>query len=542
MGYSNGKVTAPLSIGDVAKAIGASLNDVGQVCTSPKINGFARYRPVLYAKIGPLTYRERLTANGMRYYYADTEPNQFASPGAALTYVGTFPAWVINEKPAGGTAQVFRLTDFEGYNHKAKWVSFTNITFNNSVVATLGHSTGLSTSKQYNTVLMTLTDEMMRSTVGGAINDMKAYINFHHYVENDAVANDSIVWWAQACVADTLKPVAMLWQRTGEDVTDGAPSANTTYSCFAGSFSSKPTNQTENQWKGSIEIGDGALGGSTDLYNFAKKWNFLIGLFPSATTFPNNRNTSNAKFRLPPVISTGLADGINKPFALWGGVIEKRDLRLFVVRDIYNTDRWLTRWGFTGTNYGGEFNPNMVQYKQIGNDGYNYGSTPQPFSMFADAQGDPQRTDNNYMFAWKRIVLEVTLGNPTDSAVSYSKFKVTCGSNTQYVAAVILSGGHVVQEPGDGNNVDMTSTIRSLSIPAKQNVYATFDLGFITESGYSLGGEEYRAAALSTSGNVRNPYVSNTPSGVEDKTFTIKATKGSTEVMLAQFTLKLKYS
>lgn len=46
MGYNNGKVTAPVSIYDIKKALGVSSNDVGTLCTHKNINVWARYRPI----------------------------------------------------------------------------------------------------------------------------------------------------------------------------------------------------------------------------------------------------------------------------------------------------------------------------------------------------------------------------------------------------------------------------------------------------------------------------------------------------------------
>lgn len=46
MGYSNNKVTAPVSTDDVSAALGVASNDIGTLCYSDKINGWAKYKPV----------------------------------------------------------------------------------------------------------------------------------------------------------------------------------------------------------------------------------------------------------------------------------------------------------------------------------------------------------------------------------------------------------------------------------------------------------------------------------------------------------------
>lgn len=46
MGYSDNKVTAPVSTDIVSAALGVASNDIGTLCYSDKINGWAKYKPV----------------------------------------------------------------------------------------------------------------------------------------------------------------------------------------------------------------------------------------------------------------------------------------------------------------------------------------------------------------------------------------------------------------------------------------------------------------------------------------------------------------
>ena len=66
MPYSNGKITAPVSIYDVRRALNASANDVGRLCAHQKINMWARYKPetavtgLVTLGISPITLQNRV--------------------------------------------------------------------------------------------------------------------------------------------------------------------------------------------------------------------------------------------------------------------------------------------------------------------------------------------------------------------------------------------------------------------------------------------------------------------------------------------------
>ena len=191
----------------------------------------------------------------------------------------------------------------------------------------------------------------------------------------------------------------------------------------------------------------------------------------------------------------------------------------------------------------------MVQYSHP----YNYGNSPAQFTMYiGGSSGGTLANPVNGTFAWKRLKLEVTLGNPTDKAITYSRFKVSCGGRTEYIASVTNLSSTVNKYPqqcGDGNNPDLGASFGSVSISAISNINVILDLGYILDSNYTLNGENFTAAALSNS-NMRNPYVTTQPGSGSNgqQTITITAEKstgvaGVTEtVTLGKFTVNLKYA
>lgn len=136
MGYSNGKITAPVGIGDIQNAIGVSGGgNIGTLCKSSNINMWAKYKPVQNNKadttdewdftnnkwkstatwwkglsnsnIGGITPKEITTTL--------TEAHMQTVIGY---YNGTTNGWVY-DKPQGGVNQPYRYTDFADYNHRA---------------------------------------------------------------------------------------------------------------------------------------------------------------------------------------------------------------------------------------------------------------------------------------------------------------------------------------------------------------------------------------------------------------------------------------
>jgi hypothetical protein len=104
MGYSNGIITAPVSIYDVQRAIGASSPDLGTLCRHANINKWAKYKPVRSSVISVMTDADFIAAgyglSAPAAFYANTQ-----NPDATWQYL----------KPR--TNDWARLSDFNNYAH-----------------------------------------------------------------------------------------------------------------------------------------------------------------------------------------------------------------------------------------------------------------------------------------------------------------------------------------------------------------------------------------------------------------------------------------
>lgn len=118
-----------ITLWEVAQCLGdyrvnaAGRRDVGLLCTSPKINKWAKRKPIDYPSLGPLTdeqYRGTTDQHNDNVYFGiKISANVTASltnETAAEIHVATFE---YTARPAGGATSFFRLLDFDGYNHKA---------------------------------------------------------------------------------------------------------------------------------------------------------------------------------------------------------------------------------------------------------------------------------------------------------------------------------------------------------------------------------------------------------------------------------------
>ena len=120
MGLENGILTQPISVYDIANCIGVASTDVGTLCTAKsKINIWAKYKPVRYNKIGSLTENER---KACAYGLLDTREYDLSSDTAITTAfnnaLNRIYSWEY-ESPTGGNASLYRMLDFDGYNHNA---------------------------------------------------------------------------------------------------------------------------------------------------------------------------------------------------------------------------------------------------------------------------------------------------------------------------------------------------------------------------------------------------------------------------------------
>lgn len=120
MAYSDGLITAPVSIYDVQRAISNSSPDLGTLCTGSTINKFARWKPFRKNSVHFASNAARLTAAKAVNY------------GSGIVSCGrqTFASQYQNEwshlAPRGGGGgnagydEYYRLADFNLYQHN-KW-------------------------------------------------------------------------------------------------------------------------------------------------------------------------------------------------------------------------------------------------------------------------------------------------------------------------------------------------------------------------------------------------------------------------------------
>lgn len=118
MGHSNGKITAPVGIdADIAPVLGVGSYDLGYLCSNAhgKINPWARYKPVRYESLAPgenEKWWQGLDGN------CGIMPKRISSYQDSVNWAnGSMNGWEYTP-PTGGKFP-FRLTDFNGYNHRA---------------------------------------------------------------------------------------------------------------------------------------------------------------------------------------------------------------------------------------------------------------------------------------------------------------------------------------------------------------------------------------------------------------------------------------
>ncbi len=126
MSIKNGnKIEAPVNPWEVSKVLGIRSGDVGTVCTSPRINPWAKDKPVNHPKIGILTDKERAEAQyGMTnipLFGSQIDMARFVAPADGDTppapLTGTASKYWDYELPPYNKPK--RLSDFDGYWHQA---------------------------------------------------------------------------------------------------------------------------------------------------------------------------------------------------------------------------------------------------------------------------------------------------------------------------------------------------------------------------------------------------------------------------------------
>ena len=108
---SSKMITSPVAIYDTQRALGNSANDVGSLCLATNINIWARYKPIRYASVMQLTAAQ-WTAQRHGVYRSTNLP-LFDNNNRLNHDVWTY------DRPTGGDASPYRLTDFNRYYHVA---------------------------------------------------------------------------------------------------------------------------------------------------------------------------------------------------------------------------------------------------------------------------------------------------------------------------------------------------------------------------------------------------------------------------------------
>lgn len=128
MGYTNNRITKPVSFKDVQNALGVSYTELAQLCICDNINKWAMYKPISHASIGVLSESDR----GSKTYGLSAIQNEKAIDlykGNIAANDTNFNAAVASSydwkytKPTGGSSSPYRLADFvdpsstRGYYH-----------------------------------------------------------------------------------------------------------------------------------------------------------------------------------------------------------------------------------------------------------------------------------------------------------------------------------------------------------------------------------------------------------------------------------------
>ena len=109
-----------ISVAMVKAEIGASTNDVGQLCIHPNVNKWSRWKTVRYSTVSPLTETELKSASsGMEIPFVIAHPSSGYAP--IMNYYRSNPnlKWIYN-KPRGGLDEPLRLADFRSYEKAAE--------------------------------------------------------------------------------------------------------------------------------------------------------------------------------------------------------------------------------------------------------------------------------------------------------------------------------------------------------------------------------------------------------------------------------------
>lgn len=118
MSIQNGIVKAPVSNWDVRRALHENTLNIGRLCTSPKINPWAKYKPCAAPGIKTLTEAQRKAYSyGMTnipYFRYGRGMVDFVNKGTPAPDNGVKPEYFTNDVPVA-----YRQPDFDGYYRDA---------------------------------------------------------------------------------------------------------------------------------------------------------------------------------------------------------------------------------------------------------------------------------------------------------------------------------------------------------------------------------------------------------------------------------------
>lgn len=119
MSLSNNKITAPVSVDDVADCLGMTRSStLADLCTSSKINVWAKYKPTVFPSPFPDDWYKAKDGNFGLNITVDNAKSNWKDLVAEYSKVNNGYSNLYN-KPIGGASSPYRLGDFRGYFHNA---------------------------------------------------------------------------------------------------------------------------------------------------------------------------------------------------------------------------------------------------------------------------------------------------------------------------------------------------------------------------------------------------------------------------------------
>lgn len=125
MSYSNGIITAPVSIRDLQQCFGVSESDLGTIIAQVNINMWSRHKPIRYPSVKRIGFGDSDGSNEAKTVAYGLTPGNIKDGGTTFEQSDVTDLFEMEgydwtySKPTGGIAQPYRLTDFVNYYHNA---------------------------------------------------------------------------------------------------------------------------------------------------------------------------------------------------------------------------------------------------------------------------------------------------------------------------------------------------------------------------------------------------------------------------------------